>query len=88
MNHLLKPFPEKRYSLQDAHGLVLARAYSFKQAWDFMEKADQFGFDVARVVDRCTGYCVLEAIKTQFEGAPLDPVTGHRIQFDESEIPY
>ena len=88
MNQLLNNSPKKRYCIQGTGATVLAKAYSFKQAWDFMEKADQFGFDVEEVVDLWTGEAVLEAIRLQFEGAPLDPVAGHRVQFDESEIPY
>lgn len=79
---------QKRYCLQDADGTILAKAYSFKQAWHFMEQADQFGFDVAQVLDLQTGECVMDTIRAQFEGAPPALSSTPRIQLPDSEIPF
>lgn len=80
--------PGKRYYIMGPDSLVLAKAFSLKQAWGFMEEADQFGFDVVDVIDTVPGESVMDQITAQFEGAPSIPDQPQRVHFDESEIPY
>ncbi len=80
--------PGKRYYIMGQDSLVLAKAFSLKQAWGFMEEADQFGFDVVDVIDTVAGDSVIETIRLMFEGAPSVPDQPQRVHFDESEIPY
>ena len=80
--------PGKRYYIMGPDSLVLAKAFSLKQAWGFMEEADQFGFDVVDVIDTVSGESVMDQITAQFEGVPAVNYPCHRPLFDDSEIPY
>ncbi len=79
--------PRKRYTVMGGNATVLAKAFSIKQAADFVEAADRYGFDVVDVIDTVTGESILEAVNAFLEGPAWQSprVLAH---FDESEIPY